>query len=135
MQDLVELTERFVDEICREYAREALSFAPEAFEAMVNYDWPGNVRELQRTVERLVLLAPGSTIQRADLPPHVLGASDDDEQGIEDTLARFERRWLVQNLREVDGDVERAAGRLGLSMEEFEARLERFGLDPDALGD
>lgn len=134
-QDLVELTERFVDEICREYARETLTIAPEAFETMVDYDWPGNVRELQRTVERLVLLAPGSTIRRADLPPHLLGAPDDEDKGIEDTLARFERRWLAQNLREVGGDVERAAGRLGLSLEEFKARLARFGLDPGSAGE
>jgi DNA-binding NtrC family response regulator len=134
-QDLVELTERFVDEICREYAREALNIAPDAFETLVNYDWPGNVRELQRTVERLVLLAPGSTIRRADLPPHLLGGSKDEDKGIEDTLARFERRWLAQNLREVDGDVQRASERLGLSLDEFKARLARFGLDPEAPGE
>jgi len=45
----------------------------DAMTALEAYRWPGNVRELQNVIERACALADGDTIQRADLPDHVLG--------------------------------------------------------------
>jgi two-component system nitrogen regulation response regulator NtrX len=130
-EDLPELTERFLDEICREYGRETMRLTPEAFEVFVRYDWPGNVRELQRTIERLVLLAAGRDIRPADLPTN-LGGGHGGEEGIAGTLRRFERRWIEQNLREVSGDRARAAARLGMSETALRELMERLGVDPAA---
>lgn len=46
--------------------------APEALEALCNYDWPGNVRELKNLLERLVVLSEGSTITLTDLPIEIV---------------------------------------------------------------
>lgn len=40
---------------------------PEAMEALVAAQWPGNVRELENVVERGVILATGSVLEKADL--------------------------------------------------------------------
>lgn len=127
-EDLPELAERFLDALCREYARDPLTVSPEAMEGLLRYDWPGNVRELQRVVERLVLLTPGSVVRYADLPVHVTGRSLAEEPPIADTLSRFEARWLARHLDEAGGDKARAAARLGLTLEDLKERLARFGL-------
>ncbi len=127
-EDIPELAERFLREICREYAREELRLSPSALEAMLAYRWPGNVRELKRALERVVLLAEGPSFTAADLPRGVTGASSEG-QGVEATLRRFERSWLRRHLAEAGGDLARTAARLGISQEELAARLERFGIE------
>jgi two-component system nitrogen regulation response regulator NtrX len=126
-EDIPELAERFLTELSREYAREELSFSPEAMHHLLSYDWPGNVRELQRTCERLVLLAAGPLIRSDELPPQITGreAGDGDMQ---ETLRRFEETWLRRHLQEVGGDTARAAVRLGISEQELKDRMQRFGL-------
>jgi DNA-binding NtrC family response regulator len=106
-----------------------MRLTPEAFAHLLRYEWPGNARELQRTLERMVLLSAGPQIDVEDLPNTITGKAGDDRDGIEQTLLRFERNWLVGNLREVDGDLDRAATRMGVSREELTARLQRFGVE------
>jgi len=129
-EDLGDLAERFIGEICREYAREIMSLEPSALEVMIAYPWPGNVRELKRVIERAVLLAPRSTIGVGDLPSHISGKQEKTSDAGE-ILRRFERGWLIRHLEESDQDLPRAARRLGLTPEELRRRLDRFGLSPD----
>ena len=43
-------------------------FSQAVSEALAGYPWPGNLRELCNVIERAVILAPGDTIELADLP-------------------------------------------------------------------
>lgn len=40
----------------------------DALELLMAYPWPGNVRELENTIERLIIMRNGDTIQLADIP-------------------------------------------------------------------
>ena len=44
---------------------------PRRSRAWPRYDWPGNVRELVNLCRRLTVLAPGSEVHLADLPPEL----------------------------------------------------------------
>ena len=48
-----------------------VKFSSEAVKTLVSYHWPGNVRELENTVERLLILREGDTIEQGDLPEKV----------------------------------------------------------------
>jgi two-component system, NtrC family, response regulator AlgB len=45
-----------------------VAFSQQVKDAFISYPWPGNLRELRNVIERAVILAPGSTIELADLP-------------------------------------------------------------------
>jgi NtrC-family two-component system response regulator AlgB len=45
-----------------------IRFSQAVAEALAAYAWPGNLRELRNVIERAVILAPGDTIELADLP-------------------------------------------------------------------
>jgi DNA-binding NtrC family response regulator len=70
-EDIPLLVHAFIRELSREHQREFKGIAPEAMDILVGYDWPGNVRELRNLVESMVVLAPGSIIRPADIPPEV----------------------------------------------------------------
>ncbi len=69
--DIALLVHEFIREFSREHQREFKGIAPDAMDMLVRYDWPGNVRELRNLIESMVVLAPGSTIRSADIPPEV----------------------------------------------------------------
>jgi two-component system nitrogen regulation response regulator NtrX len=127
VEDIPELATRFVQEYCREYGREPLAIDAGAMKLLLEHDWPGNVRELQRVAERLVLLAAGPEVSASDLPLHLHGRTDLSAD-MQPTLRRYEESWLRRQLEEVDGDVQRAATRLGISVEELRERMRRLGL-------
>src|SRR5690606_12833423 len=70
LDDLPQLSAVLVN--CGEAAgRPTVRIGSSALECMRSYHWPGNVRELQNLLERLCILYPDKTIERADLPPPI----------------------------------------------------------------
>jgi len=124
--DISAIAERTMAELAREYGRKAPVFEPEATAAMTAYAWPGNLRELRAVVERLLLMGDGDSIALADLPRELGGAHPFGEDlyrefpSLEAGVRAFERFHMTRALAECDGDLERAAERLGLPSEAFE---------------
>ena len=112
------------------------TIAPAAMEALVGYQWPGNVRELENTIERVVILSHGDTIESEDLPAEVrAGVSVCDagsrcivlpDSGLD--LEEVELDLVRQALDRCGGSVPQAAKLLGLTTKTLEARMERYGL-------
>lgn len=59
-EDIPELIDYFIRQICAEYGIEPKAIAPEAIAELCGMDWPGNVRELRNVVERLIILSEES---------------------------------------------------------------------------
>jgi transcriptional regulator with PAS, ATPase and Fis domain len=107
-----------------------------AMEALVSYQWPGNVRELENTIERVVILSHGETIDADDLPAEVrAGVSVCDagsrcfvlpDVGLD--LEEVELDLVRQALDRSGGSAPQAAKLLGLTTKTLEARMERYGL-------
>ncbi len=65
-------------------ARDQLSYSPEAYSLLLDYEWPGNDRQLEALLERLADACAGSTIREADLPQRIRTAGKVFEDGIGD---------------------------------------------------
>lgn len=112
------------------------TIAAAAMEALVTYQWPGNVRELENTIERVVILSHGDTIEAEDLPAEVrAGVSVCDagsrcivlpDSGLD--LEEVELDLVRQALDRSGGSAPQAAKLLGLTTKTLEARMERYGL-------
>ncbi|HVB02392.1 MAG TPA: sigma-54 dependent transcriptional regulator [Chitinophagaceae bacterium] len=70
-EDIPELTERFLQEICQEYGVTKKNIDPGALDLLMGKNWTGNIRELHNVVERLVILS-GKTIMAGDVEDYVL---------------------------------------------------------------
>ncbi len=55
-EDIGELTNYFLKEICEEMGIACKTITPEALETLKSYEWTGNIRELRNVVERLIIL-------------------------------------------------------------------------------
>ena len=68
-----------------------------ALDMLRAYPWPGNVRQLENAVERMVLLAGGAVLRRADVPEEILYAEEDEAVGLS-------RKSLYAKLEHLDID-------------------------------
>jgi len=56
LEDIPELTNYFINQICGEYGMPLKIFTPEAIARLKEFHWTGNIRELRNVVERLIIL-------------------------------------------------------------------------------
>jgi DNA-binding NtrC family response regulator len=75
--DLPPLINAFFKEFAAENGKTVEGIDEKARAAIYGYDWPGNVRELRNCIESSVVMAKGSVITEADLPPTVRAKSDE----------------------------------------------------------
>jgi two-component system response regulator HydG len=134
-EDIPLLIEHFVQKHALRLARPPLQPDATALRALIDHRWPGNIRELEHAIERGLLLAQGSAITLADLPPELSAtpaaeAAAGGEAGGRYRAARdaWERRFFEDVLREAGGSVAKAAELSGIHRSTLYEKLTRYGL-------
>jgi DNA-binding NtrC family response regulator len=128
-EDIPLLIDTFLRNACSRAGRR-IDLTHEAVAALTNYRWPGNVRELENTIERLVVLSRGSSIDLTDLPFKPPTGPDLEERLFVDlpSLDEIERRYLLHVIEQVGGNRTRAAEVLGIDRRTLYRMAERFGV-------
>lgn len=135
-EDIELLVVYFLQQFAQRDGLPQRSITDEALRRLTELDWPGNVRELRNTVERLVILASGSTIAVTDVDrlvgrrtsePTGLGALVDCNTFEEFKLAA-ERAFLLAKLRAFDWNVSETARALDMPRSNLYKKIERYGL-------
>lgn len=142
-EDIPLLVKHFVDIVCKDNDRNVLQITPQAMDLLEKYDYPGNIRELRNTVERMVVLARGDTLDTADLPPQIRDHKDNvqelakpsaaTEESVKLDLGGNERKLIVQALISAKGNRTRAAEILGISRRTLHRRLNEYAAGGDPI--
>jgi two-component system nitrogen regulation response regulator NtrX len=129
--DVLRLAEHFVAEFAREYGRRPKSFSGGAVAALRGYRWPGNVRELRNTIERVMIMVGGETIEAghlafldgvAPMPAPVAPLFD--------ARDAWERGYILSALTACDGNISRTAEALGLERSNLYKKMRGLGIAP-----
>jgi DNA-binding NtrC family response regulator len=132
--DILPLAGRFLMDVARETNRRIRGFTPQAERALLTHSWPGNVRELRNVVERSLLLkGAGDLVEAEDLPFAGRPASRSRDAAATDlplpqAVEAYEKRIILQALKEKKGVVSEAAGSLGISRTNLHNKLRKHGL-------
>jgi DNA-binding NtrC family response regulator len=125
-EDITLLAEHFLRQHARRYRKDVGGFDQSATQSLLRHSWPGNVRELDHAIERAVLMAAGSRLEARDLG---LQSGREAVRRLEDMSLEEVEAFLIQRtLAQSDGNVSRAAEKLGLSRSALYRRIQRFGL-------
>ena len=135
--DIPFLAQSFLREFASENEKKVNEFAPEAMDALRNFNWPGNVRELRTSVEHAVVLCRGDKIMLRDLPSSV--REFDEATGAAGgrpllvpgdlTVKEAEKQMIVHALKECQGNRTAAARRLGMSRRTLHRKLHGYHLE------
>jgi DNA-binding NtrC family response regulator len=123
-EDIPLLAEHFLRQHALKYRKKISGFDKATMQALTRHGWPGNVREMDHAIERAVLMSQSDTIQASDLGLQPREAA----RRLEDMSLEEVEGFLIQKtLAQCDGNVSRAAEKLGLSRSALYRRLQRFG--------
>jgi len=158
-QDIPLLTRHFLQHSARELGVEAKRLSDNALRHLGGLTFPGNVRQLENLCHWLTVMAPGQTVEIADLPPDLRGASaagsaatgggtpdwltqldrhaDESllrgERGIIERLTRdFERTLIMRALQHTGGRRIEAAQLLGLGRNTLTRKVQELGIGETA---
>jgi two-component system nitrogen regulation response regulator NtrX len=143
--DIPVLVRYYIDQFSRENNTRPKRITQAALEALQRYRWKGNIRELRNTVERLIIMTAGETIDIADLPDILRspGAASpkpgsDGEPAKAGTLREFkdssERAYLVSKLRENGWNISKTAEVIDTPRSNLYKKLEQYQISQETDG-
>jgi two-component system, NtrC family, nitrogen regulation response regulator NtrX len=143
-EDIPLLVRHFSDLFSRDNNRRPARFTPAAMDMLRSHRWKGNVRELRNTVERLIIMSPGDTIDVPDvrsvlrLEGSPKTGSPDQPQEKPGTLRGFketaERAFLVEKLREHNWNISKTAEVIDTPRSNLYKKLEQYGIKQELDG-
>ena len=149
-QDIPLLARHFLQKSARELNVETKRLTDVATRFLESLDWRGNVRQLENICHWLTVMAPGGSVDMADLPAELKGeaplsatidwrsalelevahALTRGERGILDRLSQdFERALITQALIHTGGRRIEAAQLLGWGRNTLTRKIQELGLD------
>jgi len=149
-EDIPDLLMHYMLVAARELGVEPKALAPDALSRLAAHEWPGNVRELVNLCRRLSVLAPGTEVHLADLPPELTGPAagprDSDwvsqlagwaerhaQSGRQPLLdaaqPQFERVLIRAALKRTQGHRQEAAKLLGWGRNTLTRKLKEHGMN------
>jgi two-component system nitrogen regulation response regulator NtrX len=148
-EDIPLLVRHFMEYFSRENNTRPKRITPGALEVLQRSRWKGNIREVRNTVERLIIMTPGDTIDVSDLgsasrpsapitspaPPRAGGEVEQAKSG---TLREFkdsaERAYLVAKLRENGWNISKTAEIIDTPRSNLYKKLEQYQISQEADG-
>ncbi|TNF50512.1 MAG: sigma-54-dependent Fis family transcriptional regulator [Deltaproteobacteria bacterium] len=137
--DIPHLATHFLEYFCSKESRDTKVLDEEALQAIKNYSWPGNVRELKNLIERLVIMSPGNTITRNQLPQAVSDKKETLEKAQEthsfsaatfrSAKEEFEKEFLIQKLEENEWNISRTAEAIEVERSNLHRKIKSYKID------
>jgi DNA-binding NtrC family response regulator len=133
-EDLPELIGHFAASAAKSNGKPAHEIDEGASTLLASQPWPGNVRQLENFIERLVVLADGPIVRRADVERELKREADREMSarpalGVLDEQRRdAERDAVIEALQRAGNNRSLAARILGISRRTLYNKLEELGI-------
>ncbi len=150
-EDIPHLAKHFLAHSAQALGVEPKQLSAAALRYLTAVNWSGNVRQLENVCHWLTVMAPGQSVDVADLPPElkedtaktssaqswqealaaeVAGALNRGEQNVLDARTKdFERVMIVKALQHTDGRRIEAANQLGMGRNTLTRKIQELGID------
>ena len=138
--DLLPLAQHFLEKYSRELGKQVTKFSSYAIDLLKKYDFPGNIRELENLIERSValsntnILLPDSLAMSIHKKRWIEGVRnrrfdvDEVARGValDSILEEIEKAYIEKAMECADGNKNKAAELLGLSLRSFRYRVDKL---------
>jgi DNA-binding NtrC family response regulator len=133
--DIPQLADKFVREICEDYAIPKKVITPKALEELKTMRWDGNIRELRNVMERLVILSDQkitedevksfvTNTQAKETPTDLFEQFDK----FQDFKEHIEKLFIEHKLRKFNWNVSKTAEVLDIQRSHLYNKIEKFDL-------
>jgi two-component system nitrogen regulation response regulator NtrX len=133
-EDISLLASAFAQEVCRKNGMAPKDFTAAAVRKLEGMEWSGNVRELRNTVERLVIMTSGTTIDAVDIeePGGSHRRPDEDLLSVGGTFQEFKDRaeaaFIQRMLEEHGWNISKTAEALSIQRSHLYNKMRKYNL-------
>jgi len=145
VEDIDKFAAAFIADLNRARATSVQGISEDALRLLRQYEWPGNVRELRNVIERAMILCSGDQINVGDLPAEIVSKEPamafesslvpiprvSEGVDMEGMVASIKKRMMLEALEQAKGNKSQAARLLGLSRDQFNYGMKKYGLEAD----
>jgi two-component system response regulator AtoC len=145
VEDIDKFAAAFVADFNTARATSVQGISADALRLLRQYEWPGNVRELRNVIERAMILCSGDLINVSDLPAEIISKEPamafegnvlpippvSEGVDLEAVLTSIKKRMMLEALEQAHGNKSQAARLLGLSRDQFNYGMKKFGLETE----
>lgn len=140
VEDIEVLCRYYIEKLNRTYNTKITGFSDEFLALLRAHSWPGNTRQLVNLLESCVCcLEPGVKILEVDHIPDYLRSqlpvddfcyelNEKSGSSLHELLNTYERKIIENAIRKHRGNVSRAARSMGISRQNMNYRLNKFGM-------
>lgn len=136
--DIPILVDFFVEKFNRAYGKD-VRLSEDAMKSFMSYHWPGNIRELANTLERLIIMCEGDTIEAGALPYGIKNNSGAPERtrtlrdadSLKSEVLNLERERIIKALEENDNIQSKAARSLGITPRQLGYRIKKYRIETE----
>ena len=140
--DIPQLVRHFATQFARENNFKSKQFSDAALDALSSQHWRGNVRELRNSVERLLVMTSGQTIDvpeaqsvlRVDDRPAGVGNVGQTARSLREFKEISERAFLVAKLRELGWNISKTAELIDTPRSNLYKKLEQYKISQETDG-
>jgi DNA-binding NtrC family response regulator len=133
VEDIPVLAEWFLGFLRDDLSMTDLRFEDGVPELLQAYHWPGNIRELRNVLERAALLAQGRVICQENLGLQPRRAqptpASSTPHAANSTLDEIVRWHIAETLLQENGNVDKAASRLGIPRSTLYTKIKQYALN------
>lgn len=127
-EDIIFLSNYFLDRFGEDNNRKGLKLSSEAIQAIDSYNWPGNVRELENKIKRAVILS-----QNKNISPQDIGLGSDEEPDkpfstLQEVRECAEMEHLKKALVVADWNISKVSRQLATSRTTLYELIEKYQL-------
>jgi two-component system response regulator AtoC len=145
VEDIDKFAAAFVADFNKSTFKNVQGISDDALRLLRQYEWPGNVRELRNVIERAMILCSGDMIHVGDLPAEIVSMEPSMAfegnvvpippvaEGIdmEAMVSGIKKRMMMEALAQTQGNKSQAARLLGLSRDQLNYGLKKYGLQTE----
>lgn len=142
------LTQYFIDHYNKAFDLKVKGVSTEVMKIFSEYNWPGNIRELRHTIEHAMNLVENETIEKEHLPfllferlkvkpsksveqiVDIAVSEEIDDKGMDlkTVVELVEKETILSVLRKNEGNINDTAKKLGLSRQNLDYKMKKYGL-------
>ena len=144
-EDIPDFIEFFIHKYERETGKTIHQIEPTAMDYLLNHEYVGNIREMKNLIERLVILSGDSGILSLGAGFWNAGAELNSRQGettegkdfgdvsYKEAKANFDREFILSMLQVTNGNITKAAEKMGLSRRQLFNKIVELQIDVSAM--
>jgi len=129
--DIPLLVNFFVKKHAKKMGKRIERVPVETMRALSHWHWPGNIRELENVIERALILSQGPVLNVSLAELH--GGGPIPTSTKVQTLEASEKEIILRALREANGVVASAAGKLGVKRTTLNSRMRKLNVSRNDL--